>query len=46
MRLSCSQAPEGRGHWSLRLLADEMVELGYFEELSHETVRQVLKKTN
>lgn len=46
VRLSCSQAPEGRGHWSLRLLADEMVELGYFEELSHETVRQVLKKTN
>ena len=46
VRLSCSEAPEGRGHWSLRLLADEMVELGHFEELSHETVRQVLKKTD
>jgi hypothetical protein len=46
VRLSCSEAPEGRSHWSLRLLADEMVELGYFEQLSHETVRQVLKKTN
>lgn len=46
VRLTCSEAPEGRSHWSLRLLADEMVELGYFDELSHETVRQVLKKTN
>lgn len=46
VRLSCSEAPEGRSHWSLRLLADELVELGYFDALSHETVRQVLKKTN
>lgn len=46
VRLSCSEAPEGRSHWSLRLLADELVELGYFDALSHETVRQVQKKTN
>ena len=44
--LTCSEAPEGRERWSLRLLAERMVELGYVEELSHETVRQVLKKGN
>lgn len=44
--LLCSQPPEGRGRWTLRLLADKMVELAYVESLSHETVRQVLKKTN
>lgn len=44
--LRCSEAPEGKGRWTLRLLADQMVELGYVEQLSHETVRQVLKKTN
>jgi len=43
--LSCSTAPSGYAHWSLRLLADKMVELQYSEEISHETVRQVLKKT-
>lgn len=43
--LSCSTAPPGHGRWSLRLLADKMVELEYAEEISHETVRQVLKKT-
>lgn len=43
--LSCSKAPEGRSRWSLRLLADKMVELKYAESVSHETVRQVLKKT-
>jgi len=43
--LSCSQAPEGYVRWSLRMLADKMVELKYVEEVSHETVRQVLKKT-
>jgi transposase len=43
--LSCSKAPEGRSRWSLRLLADKMVELKYAENISHETVRQVLKKT-
>ena len=43
--LSCSEAPEGYARWSLRLLADRMVELKYAESISHETVRQVLKKT-
>ncbi len=44
--LSCSKAPEGFSKWSLRLLADKMVELKYVEGISHETVRRVLKKTN
>jgi hypothetical protein len=43
--LACSEAPEGRARWSLRLLADRFVELGHVEDLSHETVRQTLKKT-
>lgn len=44
--LSCSKAPEGFARWSLRLLADKAVELGYVESLSYETVRRVLKKTS
>ena len=44
--LSCSEPPEGRERWSLRLLADRMVELGDADELSNETVRRTLKKTN
>jgi transposase len=44
--LSCSSAPEGRDHWSVRLLADRMVELGYVESVSYETVRRTLKKTS
>lgn len=44
--LMCSQPPAGQGRWTLRLLADKMVELAYVESVSHETVRQVLKKTN
>ena len=43
--LSCSKPPKGRSGWSLRLLADEMVELGYVQNISYETVRQALKKT-
>ncbi len=43
--LSCSSPPEGRERWSLRLLADRMVELGHADELSYETVRRTLKKT-
>jgi transposase len=43
--LACSEPPEGRGNWTLRLLADRMVELGYAEAVSHETVRRTLKKT-
>lgn len=42
---SCSEPPKGFLRWSLRMLADRMVELDYVDELSHETVRQVLKKT-
>jgi len=44
--LACSQAPEGRSRWTLRLLADRMVQLKLVDHLSHETVRDVLKKTN
>jgi transposase len=44
--LRCSEVPKGKGRWTLRLLADQMVELNYVEQLSHESVRQVLKKTN
>ena len=43
--LSCSEAPEGFARWSLRLLADRVVELGYIDSISHEAVRRVLKKT-
>ncbi len=42
--LACSDAPDGRVSWTLRLLADKAVELGLAESLSHETVRQVLKR--
>jgi hypothetical protein len=41
--LSCSDPPEGRERWSLKLLADRLVELGYVESLSHETVRRTQK---
>ena len=44
--LACSTAPEGYAQWSLRLLADKAVELGYCEHISHSEVGQVLKKTN
>ena len=44
--LVCSQAPSGRARWTMRLLADQMVQLGHVETVSHETVRQTLKKTN
>ncbi len=44
--LSCGKPPTGHGRWSLRLLADRMVELQHVDSISHETVRRVLKKTN
>ena len=44
--LACSDPPEGRGRWSMRLLAGRMVELGYVDALSYETVRRTLKKTS
>jgi len=43
--LACSDPPEGRARWSLRLLADQRVELNYVDSISHETLRQTLKKT-
>lgn len=43
--LACSETPDGADHWSLRLLADELVRLEVVETISHETVRQTLKKT-
>ena len=43
--LSCSDPPTGFARWSLRLLADKMVELNYISTISHEAVRRVLKKT-
>lgn len=44
--LACTEAPEGNSQWSLRLLADKVVELGYCESISHTAVRRILKKTN
>ena len=44
--LACSEAPDGADRWSLRLLADELVRLEVVETISHETVRQTLKKTS
>lgn len=44
--LSCTKPPPGHARWSLRLLADRMVELHYVESISYETVRRVLKKTS
>ena len=44
--LACSDPPEGCASWTLRLLADILVELEVFDEISHEAVREQLKKTN
>jgi putative transposase len=44
--LACTTPPAGRARWTLRLLADKVVELGYCESLSHTTARKILKKTN
>ena len=44
--LCCGKVPAGRGRWTLRMLADELVELKVVDSISHETVRQTLKKTN
>ncbi len=43
---SCGPAPEGRSKWTLRMLGDKAVELGLADSISHETVRQTLKKTS
>jgi len=44
--LACQKPPEGRSRWTLRLLADRMVQLEYVDEISYQTVRRTLKKTN
>ena len=44
--IACGAPPEGRARWTLRLLADRMVGLGYVESVCHEAVRQTLKKMN
>jgi transposase len=44
--VACTKAPEGHTHWTLRLLADKVVELGFTESFSREAVRRMLKKTN
>lgn len=44
--VACSEPPEGHTHWTLRLLAGKVVELGFAESISPETVRKTLKKTN
>jgi transposase len=44
--LCCSEPPEGFSKWSLRMLADKLIELEYVDYISHVTVREVLKKTN
>ena len=44
--LACSDPPEGRSRWSLRLLADRLVALGVVENISHEAVRRTMKKTS
>ena len=44
LALVCGDAPEGRNRWTLRLLGQRMVELGYVKSVSHETIRQTLKK--
>lgn len=46
LAVACSQPPEGRVRWTLRLMAGRLVELNVVEEISYETVRQALKKTS
>jgi transposase len=44
--LACQKPPEGRSRWTLQLLADRMVQLEYVDQISYQTVRRTLKKTN
>jgi hypothetical protein len=44
--LACSETPEGRNRWTVRLLADEMVAMGYVDSCGKSTVHNALKKTN
>jgi len=44
--IACSEPPEGRSRWTLRLIADKVVELEMVDSISHQTVKRILKKTN
>jgi len=44
--LACSTAPQGHARWTLRLLADKSIELGFCDAISHTTIGEVLKKTD
>ena len=44
--IACSKPPEGRARWSLRLLADRVIELAIVDDISHQSVHKILKKTN
>jgi transposase len=44
--IACSEPPAGRERWTLRMLQDEMIKRKYVDEVSHETIRTALKKTN
>lgn len=44
--IACSKPPEGRSRWTLRLIADKVVELEMADDISHQTVKRILKKTN
>jgi len=46
VKLACSQPPRGRARWTLRLLAERLVELEVVGAISHETVRRAMKKTS
>jgi transposase len=43
--LACCEAPEGHARWTLRLLADRAVKLGFVDSISHNAVKEILKKT-
>ncbi len=44
--IACSPAPDGHDHWTVRLLANQAVELGFVSKISPDTIHQLLKKTN
>lgn len=44
--IACSEPPEGHSRWTLRLIADKLVELEMVDDISHQTVKRILKKTN
>jgi hypothetical protein len=46
VQLCCSEPPEGFSRWTLRLLAEKVVELEYIEYISHVSIHNTLKKTN